>query len=218
MFRFCGYLPHPGNTETFLVYALLLFIFCLISGIVLAVGLALIAAVFVPGYRPHNLEGHTTEWYWTFIPMVILLGIAIPTLITGEFRTSLLPLVGIIAVGHQWYWEYQCRGATVDSYTFKEGPNRLLSTDAHVVVPAGVPVRVIATSADVVHNFNIKPLAISLDAVPGRVHAKIFVASYPGIYQGLCSEVCGVGHYSIAITIEAISPAAYGGLFCLWCA
>ena len=71
--------------------------------------------------------------------------------------------------------------------------------------------RVLATSSDVVHNFNVKPLGISLDAVPGRAHAKIFVASYPGIYQGLCSEVCGVGHYRMAISIEAVSPAAFAG-------
>lgn len=61
VFRFCGYLPCPGNTEAFLIYGLLLFIFCLIGGVVGVVGLSLLSAVVVPGYRPHNLEGHKLE-------------------------------------------------------------------------------------------------------------------------------------------------------------
>lgn len=142
--------------------------------------------------------------------MVLLVTVAIPTLLTGEFSASLIPLMGVTAVGHQWYWEYQYGGAgRCDSYTFKAGPNRLLSTDAHLVIPAQVPVRILATSSDVVHNFNVKPLGISLDAVPGRAHAKIFAAPFPGIYQGLCSEVCGVGHYRMAISMEVVSPTAY---------
>lgn len=76
-----------------------------------------------------------------------------------------------------------------------------------------MPVRLIVTSADVVHNFNLKSLALRLDAVPGRCHTTIVRVQAPGIYTGLCSEVCGPGHYSIALVVEAVGVAAYTGMF-----
>lgn len=54
------------------------------------------------------------------------------------------------------------------------------------------------------HNFNLKSLGISLDAVPGRAHSQVITVRAPGIYTGLCSEVCGPGHYRIALVVEAV--------------
>lgn len=104
---------------------------------------------------------------------------------------------------------------TADSYTRVErrpgcgGEVRLLSTDRHMILPFQVPVRLIVTSADVIHNFNVKSLAVSMDAVPGRCHRQVVSVVSPGLYGGLCSEVCGAGHYRIALRLEAISLGRY---------
>ena len=122
------------------------------------------------------------------------------------------------AVGHQWYWEYLHRmggggsvaTAQVDSYTDKEGAGslRLFSRDAHFLWPRSVPIRLVVTSSDVIHNFNVPFLMLSVDAVPGRAHRKEIIVPFTGLYHGLCSEVCGPGHYRMACVVEVIPVAS----------
>jgi len=134
------------------------------------------------------------------------------------------PIVRAVAVGHQWYWEYQTlfnqRGIlslfSLDRYTEVEscsGTNRLVNSDYHILVPREVPFRFVVRRADVIHNFNLKGLAVSLDAVPGRVHRKVLNIFSPGLHFGLCSEVCGVGHYIMSIVVEAVPLPLYSGFF-----
>ena len=98
--------------------------------------------------------------------------------------------------------------SVADSYTDKGGDvgYRLFSTDAHFLWPGGVPIRLVVSSADVIHNFNLPFLIVSIDAVPGRAHRKEMSVPFRGLYHGLCSEVCGPGHYSIACVVEVIPP------------
>ena len=93
-----------------------------------------------------------------------------------------------------------------DSYTDKAGEwgFRLFSRDAHFLWPGCVPIRLVVSSADVIHNFNVPFLILSIDAVPGRAHRKEISVPFVGLYHGLCSEVCGPGHYRIACTVEVI--------------
>ena len=64
------------------------------------------------------------------------------------------------------------------------GECRLTSADSHLLVPEGVPYRMIFSSGDVIHNFNIKRLGLSADAVPGRLHHRIGEMSVTGIFSG----------------------------------
>lgn len=97
----------------------------------------------------------------------------------------------------------------VDSYTEKNPTHRaagyrLFRCDSHFLWPASVPIRLVVSSADVIHNFNVPFLMLSVDAVPGRAHRKEMVVPFVGLYHGLCSEVCGPGHYRIACSVEVI--------------
>ena len=135
-------------------------------------------------------------------------------------------------IGHQWYWEYEvvvprkefCEegelgqgwnkvveslGSTyqVESYGVMEsrlGECRLTSADSHLLVPEGVPFRMIFSSGDVIHNFNVKRLGLSADAVPGRLHHRMGEIRITGIFSGWCRENCGVGHYRMPCSVEVI--------------
>ncbi len=106
----------------------------------------------------------------------------------------LSPLVVVRAVGHQRYWGSQhsfvwggCGAArkalmrschfSVDCYTEKvagaPGIMRLLRTGAHFLWFTQIPLRVVCTSGDVVHSFNVKRLGISLDSILGRAQVKV---------------------------------------------
>lgn len=84
------------------------------------------------------------------------------------------------------------------------GETRLTSTDAHLLMPAKVPVRLVVTSADVIHNWNIKAMALSVDGIPGRLGAEIVITKVTGLFHGWCSENCGAGHFSMPCSLEII--------------
>lgn len=72
--------------------------------------------------------------------------------------------------------------------------HRLLTVDNHVYIPAEAPVRVLVSSADVLHCWAIPSLGIKLDACPGRLNQAALFANRAGIFYGQCSEICGVNH------------------------
>lgn len=47
-------------------------------------------------------------------------------------------------------------------------------------------------------------LVEKMDAVPGRLNEMLFILKQPGIYVGMCSELCGVGHSAMPIMIHVV--------------
>jgi len=84
------------------------------------------------------------------------------------------------------------------------GSKRLLEVDNRLVLPVNVTLRLIITSADVLHSWAVPELGIKVDAVPGRLNQFITLICKPGIYYGQCSELCGVSHGFMPIVIHAI--------------
>lgn len=79
----------------------------------------------------------------------------------------------------------------------------LLEVTNRAVLPINTVVRVLVTSADVLHAFAVPSLGMKLDAVPGRINAWSLNITRPGVYTGQCSEICGVNHAFMPIVIEA---------------
>jgi cytochrome c oxidase subunit 2 len=128
----------------------------------------------VPSRTTHNT---LIEVAWTLIPVLILVGIAIPS-----FRLLFLELdvpkadLTIKAVGKQWYWSYAYPDngkfefdslLACDETRQKCEPPRLLSVDNEMVVPVNKIVRVQTTGADVIHSFAVPAFGIKIDAIPG---------------------------------------------------
>lgn len=85
------------------------------------------------------------------------------------------------------------------------GDLRLLEVDNRMVVPVETHVRLIITGADVIHSWAIPSLGIKMDAIPGRLNQLGFYVQRPGVYRGICSELCGVNHAYMPIVVEAVS-------------
>jgi cytochrome c oxidase subunit 2 len=85
------------------------------------------------------------------------------------------------------------------------GDFRLLDVDNRVVVPTETSVRLLITSADVIHSWAVPSLGIKTDAIPGRLNQIGFFIKYPGVYYGQCSEMCGANHSFIPIVLEAVA-------------
>lgn len=156
------------------------------------------------------------EVMWTLIPVIILIGIAIPSfkLLFLEDRVP-EPEMTLKITGYQWYWGYEYPdydGLTFmsnmkpeDEIDIAAGDRRLLTTDNPVVVPVNTTIQLLVTAADVLHAFAIPAAGVKRDAVPGRVNEAWMRITRPGTYYGQCSEICGTGHAYMPIEIRAVS-------------
>lgn len=188
--------------------AVTVFVFALI-------GYAMIAFRRREGRVPSKLSHNTTiEIVWTVVPVLILLGIAVPSfqLLANQYDPPKADLT-IKATGHQWYWEYtypDSGGFSYDSVMLNEaesakaGTPRLLDVDNRLVVPVGATVKVLTTAADVIHAFAVPSLWVQMDAVPGRINETWFKAEKPGLYFGQCFQLCGTKHGFMPISIEVV--------------
>jgi cytochrome c oxidase subunit 2 len=168
-----------------------------------------------PSQTSHNT---VLEMAWTVIPVLILVVIAIPSfrLVYFEDRTQHADLT-IKVTGHQWYWEYtypDSGGLDFSSYMvaedqLKPGQLRLLDVDNQMVVPTGKNIRILTTSADVIHSFFIPSLGVQRYAIPGRTIETWMKVDQPGTYYGECNQICGTNHSMMPISVKALTPEAF---------
>lgn len=85
----------------------------------------------------------------------------------------------------------------------------LLATDTAVIVPVGKTIVMQVTGADVIHSWTIPAFGVKQDAVPGRLAHLWFKAEREGIYFGQCSELCGIAHAYMPITVKVVSEEVY---------
>ncbi|MFL5096403.1 MAG: cytochrome c oxidase subunit II [Xanthobacteraceae bacterium] len=178
-----------------------------------------------PSRNSHNTA---IEVVWTLVPVLILVGIAIPSIRLLRHQYTPPPAdLTVKVIGHQWYWsyEYPDNGVTFDSYMLKEknDPTRqanqryrtdddgppLLAADERMVIPAGKVVKFIVTADDVIHSFAMPAFWIKQDANPGQLHETWAKVDRPGVYFGQCSELCGARHGFMPIAIEVVPPAQF---------
>jgi cytochrome c oxidase subunit 1 len=167
-----------------------------------------------------QLNHHTfLEIIWTIIPTLILLSIAIPSfLLLYAIDEQNNPIITLKVIGHQWYWSYEVFYKTVsqgvpleiDSYMLSEddlnqkAPLRLLEVDNRVHLPCKINMRILVTSADVLHSWAVPSLGIKIDACPGRLNQLGVFIKRPSIFYGQCSEICGVNHSFMPIVIKTL--------------
>lgn len=167
-----------------------------------------------PSRTTHNVA---IEIVWTVVPILLLLWIAAPSFAIIDKEDNLPEAeLTVKAIGHQWYWSYEYpdyEGIAFDSLMVPDeelnGRPRLLATDTHVVVPEDTIVKVLITSEDVNHAWAIPAFGVKRDAIPGRINETWFKVDEPGLYYGQCSELCGIKHGFMPITVEVVSKEAF---------
>ena len=142
------------------------------------------------------------EWAWTIAPAILLGAMAIlnvKTIWQLEERDS--NAINVEVYGQQWWWEFR--------YDTNDDGKPDIITANQMVIPAGRQINLIIRSNDVIHSFWIPALNGKKDAVPGRTHQWSLEADKPGLYQGTCTEFCGLSHAYMRMEVSAKTPAEY---------
>jgi len=142
----------------------------------------------IPSRTTHNT---LIEVAWTLIPVLILVGIAVPSfrLLFQELDIPKADLT-IKATGKQWYWSYsypdngkfEFDSLMLKAGELKQDQPRLLAVDNEMVVPVNKNVIVQVKANDVIHDFAVPSFGIKLDAVPGRLQRTWFRAERTGMF------------------------------------
>jgi cytochrome c oxidase subunit II len=194
------------------------FLFWLITVITLFVLALLVMVVVKFNAKANPVPSRTThntliEVAWTIIPVLILVGIAVPSfrLLFQELDIPKADLT-IKATGKQWYWSYAYPDNgkfEFDSLLASDKQPRLLGVDNEMVVPVNKVVRIQTTGADVIHSFAVPSFGIKIDSVPGRLNETWFKATKEGMFYGQCSELCGKDHAFMPIAVRVVNDQEF---------
>ncbi|MCC8963108.1 cytochrome c oxidase subunit II [Bradyrhizobium sp. Pear76] len=194
------------------------FLLVLITVITLFVLALLVIVVVKFNARANPVPSKTThntliEVAWTLIPVLILVGIAVPS-----FRLLFLELdvpkpdLTVKVTGKQWYWSYAYPDNgkfEFDSLLDRDKQPRLLGVDNEMVVPVNKVVRIQTTGADVIHSFAVPAFGVKIDSIPGRLNESWFKATKTGVFYGQCSELCGKDHAFMPIAVRVVSDQEF---------
>ena len=168
-------------------------------------------------------HGTLVELIWTVTPALILILIAFPSFKLLYLMDEVIdPSLVIYGEGHQWYWSYQYPDFVnedeefieYDSYIVPEsdlekGQLRMLEVDNRVIIPELTHTRFVVAGADVIHSYACPSLGIKCDAYPGRLNQSSVYLNRQGTYFGQCSEICGILHSSMPISIQSVNLSKF---------
>lgn len=175
------------------------------------------------GVKPATFHGNVRiEILWAVIPFLILVIMAIPaTTVLIRMEDTSKADVNIKVTGHQWKWQYEYLDEGISFYSTLATPidqikNKvpknqwyLLEVDKPLVVPIHKKIRFLVTANDVIHAWWVPELGIKRDAIPGFIHEAWARIEKPGVYRGVCAELCGINHAYMPIVVDARSQSDY---------
>ena len=209
--------------------------------ICIVIGVVVFGAMAVAMFKFRKSKGavadtnftHSTvlEAIWTVIPIVILIGSAIPAtrMVMAQYgadHDQTPAELTIKITGYQWLWEYEYVDEGVDIFSRLDResdrvrqsgerpdpaklPHYLRDVDNPLVLPADTRVHFLITADDVIHAWWVPALGWKQDAIPGVINDEWTEVKDPGTYRGVCAELCGKEHGFMPIVVKVLPKAEY---------
>ena len=174
------------------------FLFIVVCCVVLLALVTVTMIVFLVKYnrdrhaRPETVrENVALEITWTVIPTILVLFMFYFGWVDFDYiRNPPKDALAIDVTARQWSWLFE--------YTNGKQSDVLY-------VPLGKPVKLVLTSADVIHSLFIPAFRIKEDCVPGMKTHLWFTADETGSYDLFCTEYCGLGHSHMRSKVNVVS-------------
>ena len=143
------------------------------------------------------------EVLYTMIPVVIVSILFYFTAIRENDQDNFNNVkLNVGVVGFQWSWQFNYLN---DGLSVTGRPGQ----PPQLVVPVGEHIRFYETSPDVIHSWWVIPFLFKRDVIPGRVNSFAVTVDKEGVFQGKCTEYCGIDHDRMLFTVKAVSPAEF---------
>jgi cytochrome c oxidase subunit 2 len=155
------------------------------------------------------------EFIWTLIPVLILIGLAIPaTQALRDIEDNENSDLTVLITASQWKWHYEYLDSGISYYSNIATPQEqidnlepkdehyLLDVDNPLVLPTNKKVRFLTTADDVIHSWWVPDFAVKQDAIPGFINEAWTRIPVAGIFRGQCAELCGLDHAYMPIVVE----------------
>ncbi len=165
-------------------------------------------------------ESTVIEVVWTAIPVLILVGMAIPaTSALRDIEDNSNSDLTVLITASQWKWHYKYLDSDIGYYSNSATPEEqidnlepkdvhyLLDVDNPLVLPTDKKIRFLVTADDVIHSWWVPDFAVKQDAIPGFINEAWAEIPVAGVFRGQCAELCGIGHAYMPIVAE-VRPAA----------
>jgi cytochrome c oxidase subunit 2 len=140
---------------------------------------------------PYITGNRILELLWVVIPSLLILAIfLVGYLVFFDIRRPLPGAMEINVVARQWLWEFGYRDG-------RKVINELR-------IPVNRPIKLVMTSADVIHSLFIPDYRIKEDVLPGRYTYLWLEPKRTGRFTIFCAEYCGLGHSTMLATLEVM--------------
>ena len=194
----------PASTPADSIFGLSLFVLAVTATIfVLVVGLLVYCVVKFrkrqndDGREPPQVDGsNQVELAWTVIPVLIVVALFMATarvIATVQNAAQRSNAVEVIAIGHQFWWEYRYPGLKVVTANELHVP---VSDPAHPT-----PTHIELLSADTDHSFWVPRLAGKTDLIPNHPNNTWIDPHETGLYLGQCAQYCGTQHAKMLLRV-----------------
>ena len=193
----------PASTPADSIFGLSLFVLAVTAAIFVVVASLLVYCVVKfkkrkddDGREPAQVYGsNQVELAWTVIPVLIVAALFMAT--ARVIATVQNPQPGnaleVIAVGHQFWWEYRYPRLQVVTANELHVP---VSDPAHPT-----PTFIKLLSADTDHSFWVPRLAGKTDLIPNHPNSMWIDPHETGLYLGQCAQYCGTQHAKMLLRI-----------------
>ena len=150
-----------------------------------------------PGREGGEAPGHSTalELTWTIVPTIIVLTVFYYGF-RGYLDMTVVPpnAYEITVESKMWNWGFVY-------------PNGHVNPELHI--PRNRPVRLILTSADVIHSLYIPAFRAQKQAVPGRYNRFWIQGTEVGEHPIYCAQYCGTSHSEMITKVVVHEPADF---------
>lgn len=194
----------PVSTPANSIFGLSLFVLGVTAAIFIVVFVLLAYSVVKfrktandDGREPPQVYGsNQVEIAWTVIPVLIVVALFMATARVIASVQKSLPAgntIEVIAIGHQFWWEYRYPGLNV-----------VTANELHVPVSDSdhpSPTFIKLLSADTDHSFWVPRLAGKTDLIPNHPNSMWIDPHETGLYLGQCAQYCGTQHAKMLLRV-----------------
>src|ERR1700693_3730991 len=194
----------PVSTPAHSIMGLSLFVLAVTAGIFATVFSLLLYCVSKFGKPaeddgrepPQGYGSNQVELAWTVIPVLIVVVLFLATArVIAIIQKAAQPrdAIQVIAIGHQFWWEYRYPGLKVVTANELHVP---VSDPAHPT-----PTFITLLSADTDHSFWVPRLDGKTDLIPNHPNTMWIDPQLTGLYLGQCAQYCGTQHAKMLLRV-----------------